>query len=169
MQVAVQVDNGFLSPDFYFEMIVTLESPDLTGFVKDEGVDYTKCFDDRGTPSIATGTRVCTGQLQNQLVEECVLYGGIALWTLYKYIHTHLSLSLSLSLSVTITTTTTSIESAAGCVIQSWAERCAPTASKPATSTSMAATAFTAALARKLCGFLCCCCCVTFFCCCLMC
>jgi hypothetical protein len=88
MQVAVQVDNGFLSPDFYFEMIVTLESPDLTGFVKDEGVDYTKCFDDRGTPSIDTGTRVCTGQLQNQLVEECVLYGGIALWTLYKYIHT---------------------------------------------------------------------------------
>ena len=59
LTVAVQVDNGRASPDFFFEMILAYSAPDISGVIMSNGIDYTKCFSEFGAPEIAVGTRIC--------------------------------------------------------------------------------------------------------------
>lgn len=64
--------------------MLTVQSPDLTGIIPMQGVDYTKCFDLNGVANVEPGTQVCAGPLYEPVVEKCLLFGDIALWTLFR-------------------------------------------------------------------------------------
>jgi hypothetical protein len=79
MTVAVRVSNGRASPDFYFEGLVAINAPDISGIVPMAGIDYSKCFSADGAANVKIGTRVCS-QGATAAVEECIAFASIALW-----------------------------------------------------------------------------------------